>query len=257
MKSFNDFDPNQNLFLLLVGSPGTGKTTLALQFPRPYIFDADGNLSGPVRHLKGLQFKYDSGTSDDDGKEVPPFQRWNHMSKCLNAAVQDPEIDTIILDSLSAITEYAKDDIKRQRGANPMAKNAPLVTESNRGMMPLIMQEWDVFAHYLSNLVTQLKACGKTVIFTGHNELQTDDSNTTREVLCIQGRMRGQFSGMFGDVWQTFIKTTGVGETAKSERMIRVIPLNGLDMKGVKTSLDFPNIFPSDFGFIKSKLGWK
>lgn len=257
MKSSKQFNPSKNIFLLLVGSPGSGKTTLALQFPRPYIFDADGNLAGPVRYLKQPDFKYDSGLLDDDDNPVAPFKRWEHMSKCLSAASQDPEIDTIIIDSLSAISDYVKDDIKRQRAMNPMAKNAPPVNEKNRGIIPLIQQEWDIYAHYFTNLVTQLKSVQKHIIITAHHEVKADDNNIMREFLCIQGRMRGQFSGMFGDVWQPFVKTSGMGDKVTYERMIRVVPTNSLDEKGVKTSLDVPPVFPNDYNYIAEKLDIK
>lgn len=226
-----------------------------MQFPKPYIFDADGNLAGPVRHLgDAVSFKYDSGLVDDEDKPISPFNRWAHMSKCINAALTDPEVDTIILDSLSAFSEYAKDDIKRQRALNPMAKNAPMVNETNRGLMPLIQQEWDVYAFYFTNLITQLKSCGKNVIITAHHEMKSDANDMMREYISIQGRMRGQFAGMFGDVWQTYIKSSGVGENVKYERMIRVVPTNAMDEKGTKTSLKFPPTFPSDINYIMNKI---
>jgi hypothetical protein len=228
-----------------------------MQFPKPYIFDADGNLAGPVRHLKGVEFKYDSGLVDDDNKPVTPFNRWNHMTKCITAAVKDPDVETIILDSLSAWSEYAKDDIKRQRGLNPMAKNAPSVNETNRGIIPLIQQEWDTFAFYFTNLITNLKGCGKSVIITAHHELKTDAQDIMRDFICVQGRMRSQISGMFGDVWNTYIKSAGMGDKATYTRMLRVVPTNGMDQRGLKKTLDFPPTFPADMGYIKSKLEWK
>ncbi len=256
MKTSTKSTTKQTLFLLLVGSPGTGKTTLALQFPKPYIFDADGNLEGPKRHLNYPEFLYDSGTVDDEGKEVTPFNRWNHFTKCITAAASSPDVDTIIIDSLSVIQEFAKDDIKRQRGQNPMAKNAPAVNEQNRGMIPLIQQEWDVYAFYFMNLVAQLKGVGKNVIFTAHHEARGDDNGTTKEYISLQGRSRSQLPGMFGDVWQTYIKSEGFGDKAIYTRMVRIVPINSLDEKGTKTSLKMPSTFPSDYKAIENALGW-
>ena len=254
MKSSTELSRSQKLFLLLVGSPGSGKTTLALQMPNVYVFDADGNLDGPDRFLKRPSYKYDSGLQDDEGKAISPFNRWNHMAKCINAAVSDDSIDTIVLDSLSAFSEYVKDDIKRQRAANPMAKNAPMVNEQNRVIVPLIQQEWDVYAQYFITLVTQLKSCGKHVIITAHHEMKADASSIMREFVCIQGRMRGQLSGMFGDVWQTYVECVGVGSTATYKRMIRVVPTNRMDEKGTKTSLAVPPTFESDISYILKAL---
>ena len=52
MKNSSDYKPNLSFGLFLMGPPKAGKTTLALQFPNPYVADCDNNLSGPDEYLK-------------------------------------------------------------------------------------------------------------------------------------------------------------------------------------------------------------
>jgi hypothetical protein len=253
MKSSSQLESKRQLALLLVGSPGSGKTTLALQFPKPYIFDCDGNLQGPDAYLKrqnrSQPFFYDSAYRDDDGKPIAPFQRYQHFERCMARAAADPNIETIVVDSLTGFTEIVRDDILRQRPNNPaLGKAAIMVSEANRGMNPLMMQEWDSFAFYFRNLVTQMRTLqNKTFILTAHQEqVQNEADKVFYECLAIAGNSRYKLSGLFTDTWQTFVSASGWGDSAKTERKIRTIASGQSDMKGNKTSLDLPNVFSNE-----------
>lgn len=247
MKDSTTISPPTSVALLLVGSPGTGKTTLALQFPAPYIFDADGNLAGPLRHLGNkFPFKYDTGNVDDNGVEVPPFDRFRRFATCIGAAATDPSIRTIIVDSLTTLRDYVRDDILRQRGVNPNVKNAPVITEANRAFGTLILQEWETYAFYFRNMVSKLRTSNKHVIFTAHQETIKDEADGIfRTFLAIQGQTRASFAGLFSDVWNPYVSATGFGDAATHTRMVRTISASSTDERGLKSSLQLPNTWPA------------
>jgi hypothetical protein len=242
MKDLSQLDINRSTTIMIVGAPGAGKTTLALQFPRPYIFDADNKLRGPLRHITSLgidpkTIKYDHGTVDENGTPIKPLQRYQHMVKCLTAAAKDETIDTIIIDSGTAIQEYIKNDIFRQRVPN-VKSNTPLINEANLERAQLTEPEWGIYGRYWNSLVTEMQTLGKIVIFTMHFENRSLNEGAITEVaLAVQGQTRYKLAGLFSDVINPFTKTEGFGENMKVKRYLRTIPVNENDQRGLQSAL--------------------
>src|SRR5690606_32250560 len=104
MKPSSLYEPTLSFGLLLQGPPKTGKTTLALSFPRPYIADCDNNLIGAVRLMRerGLPpFFFDTINVADDsdyckannllpGTSVPSHLRWDRLVDRCKAAAASP-----------------------------------------------------------------------------------------------------------------------------------------------------------------------
>jgi len=253
MKTLDTLDVNRATTIMLVGAPGSGKTTLALQFPRPYIFDADNKLRGPLRHLKDIgidpsTIKYDHGTVDEKGDKVKPMMRWAHMVKCIQSAAKDDTIDTIIIDSGTAIQEYIKSDIFRQRVPRA-GSSTPLVTESNLNRAQLTEPEWGIYARYWNDLVTEVQTIGKIVIFTMHFEnrqIGKGDAALTEISLAVQGATRYKIAGLFSDVLNPFTETEGFGTNITVKRYIRTIPTNISDQRGLQSSFDLPPVMELD-----------
>ncbi len=257
MKPLTELDVNRATTIMLVGSPGAGKTTLALQFPRPYIFDADNKLRGPLRHLKEIgvdpaTIKFDHGTVDEKDAPVKPMQRWAHMAKCLQAAAKDPDIDTIIIDSGTAIQEYMKNDIFRQRVPGSGSRT-PLITEANLERAQLTEPEWGIYGRYWNILITDLQTCGKIVILTMHHEsrqLGDNNSGIVEDCLAVQGQTRYKIAGLFSDVLLLSTEASGFGENTKVTRKTRVVPANMNDKRGLQSSLALPPVMETDAGKI-------
>src|SRR5438552_15536860 len=95
---------------LFQGPPGSGKTSHACQFPGVYVADLDMNLAGPLRwlkeHNKSLPVGYDIIDRDESGKEVAPNMRYTRLAKCLQDAVVNPEVKTIVVDSATKLSDY-------------------------------------------------------------------------------------------------------------------------------------------------------
>lgn len=260
-RNFANYSHITSTALLLVGSPGTGKSTRALEFPRPYVFDADRNLSGPMRYFRKIgrdlsEVKFDYADQDDEGRPVTPFFRWMWMHKCLTRAVADNTIDTIILDGLTTIQEIVKDDIFRQRvGPQNMGNNKFLmITEQNRSMAQLTEPEWGIYGRYWNELLTALKNTHKIVVVTGHDEARKNETNSVWEyTLSLQGAQRYKFAGLFSDVILCGTKLAGVFPNEKKEFFYRTCAVGEHDKRGIKDSFQLEAVF-SDFSLLINHL---
>src|SRR5690606_29900600 len=125
--------------IIIIGDPGTRKTTLCLSFPSPYFLDCDGNLSAPVEQTGIRDFYFDRATVDAEGNAIHPINRFLHCVKCLNEAVSNPLVKTIIIDSLTSFTDIILSEIKRQE------YGAAAVTESAKDLADaksMRIQDW-------------------------------------------------------------------------------------------------------------------
>lgn len=228
MKTLDEtYDTSRDFALLLAGAPGTGKTTLALQlFPDPYIFDADNNLGGPIRVLKEKHIDkkifYEKGNFDDDGNEVPQEKRYDRMLQLVMTALAQPEVKSIIIDSLTMVSEY-------------------LVAKlTNGGKQKMEFEHWRLYGIYLSDLVQKLRLAQKPVCITCHISCDKDEADKTfYETLAISGRMKDILSGYFSDTWLTTVEATGFGEKRKSTFVIKTMPQKDTDRRGLKSSMGF------------------
>lgn len=231
MKPALELPPN-DLAILLVGDPGSRKTTLALQFPQPYIFDADCNMSAPLEFLaktnpaiKNLVY-YDRATHTDTGVEIEPRARFAHLVKCVGIASQDTNIKTIILDSLTSIVDIVISESKRLGNIPESAQ--------------MRIQDWGVFGGLLKNLVTKLRASGKITVFTGHNRVEKDESDGRwKYFINIPGQSSTLLSGLFTDVWNPYPAITGIGATQTHIWKVRCLPNSDVDHRGIKSSFGF------------------
>jgi len=133
---------NIKLNVLIYGKSGTGKTTFACCFPKPYIFDFDkGMLS-----QKGRDVAYDTYTSylSFEGK----FKEME--TNC--------PYDTIIIDSITTMEEYCMD----------------MVLAANHKPMPT-MHEWNVLIATLKDLFMRSTKMAKHLVVIAHEQMIQDE----------------------------------------------------------------------------------
>lgn len=182
--------PKPTFGLLLIGAPKSGKTSFALQFPSPYIADCDNNLSGPQRYLESTgqkpEFFYDTIDVDETGKEVPPGNRWVRLTEGLKKAVASPEVKTIIVDSLSKLSDNLIEHI--------------LKSENIKNMR---IQDWLSYQNLMKKLITYLRSSGKLIIFIAHETVEKDEfDGVLKYFVALPSSLKNTIGGLFTDVWR-------------------------------------------------------
>lgn len=237
MKTGNTLPPSDKA-IIIIGDPGTRKTTLALHFPSPYFLDCDNNLSAPVEQTNIRNFFYDSATRDDAGQIIHPLLRYRHCLTKLNIAATSPEIKTIVLDSLTSLTDIIISEIKRQEHGLAAATET---AQDAADAKALRIQDWGKFSALVKQLVTKLRTCGKIIVVIAHNNFEKDEvDNRFKQFINIPGQSKSTISGLFTDCWHTFMQISGVGAMAKHEFLVRTLPVSETDHRGVKSS--FPGL---------------
>lgn len=203
MKSSTDYKPAENLAILLVGNPKTGKTCVAASFPKPYFLDVDNNLDSAARLLAGKQFWY-----DQPAKGVKPEEVWKISLNCLKDAVANPEIQTIVLDSLSMLADYACAWI--------IAEHARLGDKDKNGKLveALTIPDYGKLLQMFKQLVFSLRLSNKYIIVTSHQSNSKDElTGAVHYALAIPGQAKDTLGGAFTDVWATMASPVAGGKT--------------------------------------------
>lgn len=232
------------LRLLLQGPPGSGKTTLACQFPRAWVFDCDLNLRGPLQWLRenkrDLPLGYNTIDRDESGNAVPENMRWQRLWTCLSEVGKragTDDIRTLVFDSMSKIAEYNKAHVLR---TNP--------TKSGNMEMP----SWGFFYSNWIALVGAVTAAKVHCVFIAHDKIDKDElDGSTKIMLNVQGQFQAQAGALFTDVWHAEVRNAG-GMPPKYVWEIRTIQ----DYKhhGLKNSFGLPPVFEFNWPLIEAKL---
>lgn len=145
--------------MILYGSPGVGKTTLALSAPDPVIIDFDRGMSRvKAQHRKTtiVCANYEEVLSDIESPEVAACQ-------------------TIIIDTGGSFVTFLQDWAMRSNPAVNKQKNGSI---SLKGF-GAVKSEFNRFTSYIKDVLN------KNVIYVFHSEEKTDkDGNTQQRLMC-------------------------------------------------------------------------
>jgi len=186
--------PRSKLSILLIGPPGGGKTSLALQFPNVYVLDCDMNLDGPERWVRtvnpNLKYFYDSVRLDDEGKEIPLELCADRMFTLLQKASLDPVIQTIFIDGMTYLNEML------------IAKTMDVQSRIDE----MMRQDWIPFRRYMLKVLMHLRTVAKTTIVSCHEDILMMDSKSgpvvTKYRPSLSSKIRDYFGGLFTDIWR-------------------------------------------------------
>ncbi len=249
MPSCDTYEQNDYLRLLLQGPPGSTKTSLGLQFPKPWIFDLDHNLGGPLRYARNhnlpLPVGYDFVDVDEKGAPVPAVNRWAQLDKKLMAVQADPNVETIIFDSGTIMADMLVTETLRQQ-------NKTSVSEYKDGR-----QFWGFYAVAGKQLMTRIVNMRKNIVMNIHEKLNTDSEGKVVWPVSLtwQGQVGDMIGLFFTDVWRIQLEQkvgTGItGRPAEFEQIIYTMPTY---QYALKNSLELPPKFKFDWNLIQSKL---
>ena len=274
MKNTKDYKRAGEEKILLIGGPGSGKTTQFLTLPGKkflYIFDPNclPSLEGADidyemfcpeiddldLSLKTLKRDKKTGVPKGDkpqraGKKRPEPQTYlnweEHFEKHMDSGFFD-QYDAIGFDSFTMFTDIAMDRIlyiNNRLGGNPE------------------MGDYAILTNAMVNVFRVFNSQDALIFCTGHYEWQVDEvTKKTRGKLIAPGRMRTRMPLIFSNIWGCICESDAENESFVIQtRPDREFPfvrsaVKGLDMIEDVTILDFKH--PERYGIgalIKGKV---
>lgn len=200
MKQVNAQNPKppSPISILLIGPPGGGKTTLAMQFPDVLFEMCDDGLDGPDKFNRSLKpdlsYSYETIRYDDTGKAIDIESCFDYLLGRLDAACNYPQIRTVAVDNLTHVNEFIIRKVLKQQGNKTV-------------MEPHFWNPFKSFAYNL--LVVKLGSLKKSVICLCHEEniSEGDDKKIGQRTIvgykpAFQSKIQDMMGGFFTDIWR-------------------------------------------------------
>lgn len=216
------------LKILLMGPPGSRKTTFMLQFPKLHVLDCDQNLDGPEAVLRfgrkdvsgkqvlaplkpDLSYTYDSIRYDDSGKALDIDDCYNRVIDKLRLFSTDPLYkarETVAIDSLSHVNEF-------------IIRHVLKIQNKTRKTYEMEARDWSPFKAFAYQLlVARLEECARTSICVCHELKMTEaDKENIMAAKVVgyepyfQGKLGDILGAFFTDVWRMEVRPGPAGST--------------------------------------------
>lgn len=237
-------------FILLLGTSGVGKTSLALTSERPYLIDCEGNQAAPqkVFAMQGLTpaWTYDAAYLSSKDESLPLEKRYDRFISLVEAYLKSwmdgtPYGETLVIDSATVISEMLQAKIKVNRGGKPAD--------------PMEQRDWGAFQQQWSNLVGLLRAFPCHVILICHEMREESNNGLVTYSLNMQGRTAQLLPAMATDVWRLVIEQA-TDPATKKRTDVRMIQTAASSVAiGMKSSVSMPDKWEATPANLRKALG--
>ena len=154
------------------------------------------------------------------------------MALLLNKAVADDKVESVILDSLTSITEIILDEIRRQANL-PLGDPFGVQTTDK----PLRIQDWGAFSSLFKNLLFQLMGSGKRIVVIGHIKIDKDElTGQLNEMINMPGQFALQISSFFEECWLLYSEESLVANKKVTKRMVKTSAGGNQQKLGLKSA---------------------
>ena len=158
IKQPSEIQEKKNLVMLVYGSPGDGKTTLAISAPKPVLLDMDGGVGRTlaahrcpvVQGLNGKPLPWAPDPTNKVGNEEEPS-----VLGAL-AEIRALPFDTIVVDTVGKLLDAMSDTLMR---TNPALRQRD---------GSLSLKGYGARKRMFKDFVSQCLAMGKNVVFIAH-----------------------------------------------------------------------------------------
>jgi hypothetical protein len=198
---------------MLYGAPKAGKTFFAATWPRPGFLDVDHGLKvvrspafrekHPDVDLAKIKYELADDEVDPATGIVSRADGFKEAMRQLNKLARDPDVETIVLDSLTALSRLAMNAglIAQSKGARP--RSMTFAEAKRDGVILLAKQDFGAEMSAVEQVLDMLMAVDKHVLVVAHEREERTDSGTLVGIspLITGDRLRAKIARWFDDVW--------------------------------------------------------
>ncbi len=240
MKPISEVQKHTRPKILLLGHPFSGKTTLALHFPKPFVIDLDGKIANATKTIKPEVGWFDQPLTSTD-----PVENWAAIDKAVTAACLHEGSETVVLDSLTVV-----DFCLRRYVANARPTNINPVTVASLQFMS--QAHWNPYEVLLRTLLAKLLAVPKIAVVTAHLDTVRDELvGGIWQVPLLPGKSQTGVPALFTDCW--LVRGT-LDKDGQWKTIVRTVPGGSPPIQALGTSMRLPPEFIFTPAILKEAL---
>lgn len=221
--------------ILMLGSPGTGKSAFGLMMPKPLILDLDNNIEGPIQFLLQEKLLTEEQMNDiiivkpfidGDGKLLKRSDRFQAVGRVLTHYLREyPDRQTIFIDSFTSLIQSIMDEIRRQEKFYIAEGELGPPEHLHRTVDdPLRIQDWGAFATIAEQFMIKLSSKPYHTVVSAHiKDEELGESKIFKTFIHCPGQFRERIAGMFTEGWLFTRDVKGIEGSATDDVFIQTV----------------------------------